>query len=226
VTKKLDYFIKCGKDALKPCQRTDVVYKINCANCEACYIGQTKRHVCTRVREHMNDVRKATMIIDQELFVGPFTQEEESNPAAAGPIVADIPAVRPIAARLTATRRIIATGPPAGPAARRVVAAGPATRRIIAADPPAGPARRQVVAADNPVVRQLFPAYPPAATDLVVAAADPVAAEDGNEDEDEESRDKEEGQQGRGDSNKDLSGFCTNCPPLTTIGVGEDGVSS
>ncbi|EZA49027.1 hypothetical protein X777_12835, partial [Ooceraea biroi] len=35
-----------------------VVYKIDCTACHACYIGQTKRHLKTRIKEHMSDINK------------------------------------------------------------------------------------------------------------------------------------------------------------------------
>ncbi|KAL6417181.1 hypothetical protein ACFW04_014610 [Cataglyphis niger] len=37
--------------------RTEVVYKINCKNCSASYIGQTKRHLSIRVKEHFNNIK-------------------------------------------------------------------------------------------------------------------------------------------------------------------------
>ncbi|RLU21148.1 hypothetical protein DMN91_005521 [Ooceraea biroi] len=56
--KKLKCVIKCGKDRLSHEDKTGVIYKINCANCDACYFGQTKRHLDTRVKEHILDVKK------------------------------------------------------------------------------------------------------------------------------------------------------------------------
>ena len=29
-----------------------MVYKIKCPRCEACYVGQTSRHLTTRIKEH------------------------------------------------------------------------------------------------------------------------------------------------------------------------------
>ena len=55
--KKLDTVIKCGKDVLTSDCTTNVVYKINCNNCSASYIGQTKRHLNTRVKEHCNNIK-------------------------------------------------------------------------------------------------------------------------------------------------------------------------
>ncbi|EZA54575.1 hypothetical protein X777_05696, partial [Ooceraea biroi] len=58
VTKKLDCFIKRGKDRLINGKQTSVVYKIDCTNCDSCYIGQTKRHLDTRIKEHISDIKK------------------------------------------------------------------------------------------------------------------------------------------------------------------------
>lgn len=39
-------------------QQSCVVYKISCHDCEVTYIGQTKRQLKTRVREHRSDINK------------------------------------------------------------------------------------------------------------------------------------------------------------------------
>ena len=36
----------------------NVVYKINCKDCAACYIGQTKRHLEKRIKEHRNNIKR------------------------------------------------------------------------------------------------------------------------------------------------------------------------
>ncbi|EZA47335.1 hypothetical protein X777_16386 [Ooceraea biroi] len=54
----MDKVIKRGKDVLTTENKMNVVYKINCADCKACYVGQTKRHVLTRVNEHRSDIRR------------------------------------------------------------------------------------------------------------------------------------------------------------------------
>ena len=41
------------KDAIPKTIRSRVVYKFSCAGCSACYVGQTNRHLATRVREHL-----------------------------------------------------------------------------------------------------------------------------------------------------------------------------
>ncbi|EZA59383.1 hypothetical protein X777_00505 [Ooceraea biroi] len=56
--KKLDCIIGRRKDKLDDEKKNCVVYKFDCANCESCYIGQTKRHLKTRIDEHMSNIRK------------------------------------------------------------------------------------------------------------------------------------------------------------------------
>jgi len=60
IPKKLDCIIKKGKDKLDKKRNTNVVYKIDCKDCEKVYIGQTKRHLETRVKEHKNNIRNAS----------------------------------------------------------------------------------------------------------------------------------------------------------------------
>ena len=37
-----------------------IVYKINCLNCESSYVGQTKRKLKIRIKEHKTDIKKPT----------------------------------------------------------------------------------------------------------------------------------------------------------------------
>jgi len=55
---KLNRFIKAHKDVLPLSSRSNVVYQINCSDCEASYVGQTKRTLSTRVGEHRNHIRR------------------------------------------------------------------------------------------------------------------------------------------------------------------------
>ncbi|KAL6417723.1 hypothetical protein ACFW04_014337 [Cataglyphis niger] len=57
IPKKLNSLIKRDKDGLPISNRTEVVYKINCKNYSASYIGQTKRYLSTRVKEHFNNIK-------------------------------------------------------------------------------------------------------------------------------------------------------------------------
>jgi len=35
-----------------------MVYEIDCNDCHTCYVGQTNRHLITRIKEHKNDIKK------------------------------------------------------------------------------------------------------------------------------------------------------------------------
>ena len=37
---------------------SDVVYKLACKDCNASYVGQTKRQLQIRMKEHSNDINK------------------------------------------------------------------------------------------------------------------------------------------------------------------------
>jgi len=54
----LNTLIKCGKDHLDLMSQQGVVYKISCRECEASYVGQTKRQLRTRIKEHISDINK------------------------------------------------------------------------------------------------------------------------------------------------------------------------
>jgi len=55
---KLNKFIKVHKDLLSTSSRSNVVYKIECSNCDASYVGQTKRLLKDRIGEHRNHIKK------------------------------------------------------------------------------------------------------------------------------------------------------------------------
>jgi len=54
----LGRLIKCDKDSLDFMSHREVVYKISCRDCDASYVGQTKRQLRTRIKEHDSDIRK------------------------------------------------------------------------------------------------------------------------------------------------------------------------
>jgi len=57
IPKKLDTIIWKGKDRFDAQQETEVVYKINCNDCDKVYIGQTKRHLAMRINKHKNNIQ-------------------------------------------------------------------------------------------------------------------------------------------------------------------------
>jgi len=57
---KLGKIIRAHKGPLQLDSNKNVVYKLSCKNCDATYIGQTKRRLSTRVAEHRKDINKKT----------------------------------------------------------------------------------------------------------------------------------------------------------------------
>ncbi|KYQ56930.1 hypothetical protein ALC60_04134 [Trachymyrmex zeteki] len=55
----LNRFIKSGKDKLDKMDQCDIVYRINCLDCNASYVGQTKRKAETRIKEHKSNIKKS-----------------------------------------------------------------------------------------------------------------------------------------------------------------------
>ena len=47
------------KDAISKLPRSLVVYKFSSAGCSSCYVGETNRHLATRVREHLTSDKKS-----------------------------------------------------------------------------------------------------------------------------------------------------------------------
>ncbi|KYN35810.1 hypothetical protein ALC56_09834 [Trachymyrmex septentrionalis] len=63
ITNTLKNCIKRGKDKLELHSNENVVpyvYKISCDDCDASYVGQTKRKLGTRLREHISDINIKT----------------------------------------------------------------------------------------------------------------------------------------------------------------------
>ncbi|EZA58152.1 hypothetical protein X777_01880, partial [Ooceraea biroi] len=58
IPNKLNQIIKSGKDKIENKDMMGVVYKIDCKNCDSCYVGQTKRRLDTRIKEHKADINK------------------------------------------------------------------------------------------------------------------------------------------------------------------------
>ena len=49
-------FIRRGKDDLEHVQNQNVIYRISYEDCDASYIGQTKRQLKIRLHEHVSDI--------------------------------------------------------------------------------------------------------------------------------------------------------------------------
>ncbi|KYM95528.1 hypothetical protein ALC62_13958 [Cyphomyrmex costatus] len=56
----LNNIIKVQKDKVHTMLHTDVVYKILCKDCDATYVGQTRRTLKTRISEHKNHINRNT----------------------------------------------------------------------------------------------------------------------------------------------------------------------
>jgi len=55
---KLSRFIRVQKDMDSAFLKNNTVYKISCINCDATYVGQTKRQLRTRIKEHKNNIKQ------------------------------------------------------------------------------------------------------------------------------------------------------------------------
>ena len=55
IKKSFSSIIKLGKDITEKWDRTNVVYKFECKSCPASYVGETKRTVKTRIKEHQKN---------------------------------------------------------------------------------------------------------------------------------------------------------------------------
>ena len=62
-----NYF--CLKDITPMSLMSNVVYKFSCLrDADNFYLGKTKRHLCTRVEEHLNNKMKSKSAISQHIF--------------------------------------------------------------------------------------------------------------------------------------------------------------
>jgi len=55
---KIRRFVHPHKDLLPNISRMNVVYRINCRDCDASYVGQTGRRLKTRLTEHCNHIKR------------------------------------------------------------------------------------------------------------------------------------------------------------------------
>jgi hypothetical protein len=57
ILNKLSNMIRVQKDKNPLFMNNNVIYRIDCNNCDASYVGQTKRKLQTRIREHKYNIR-------------------------------------------------------------------------------------------------------------------------------------------------------------------------
>lgn len=50
------------KDKTPDHSKSNVIYKIPCKNCNKCYIGQTRRYLETRLKEHKNNIKPSNLL--------------------------------------------------------------------------------------------------------------------------------------------------------------------
>ena len=77
--RKSSQFLSTHKDKLPPCPKG--VYRIPCGTCPATYIGQTKRDLKTRLKEHARDIRnkKDSSAVSQHIVKNPSHQIDFDN---------------------------------------------------------------------------------------------------------------------------------------------------
>ena len=70
VNKNSSSVIKLGKDSTNTMERTNVVYRICCKDCEAYYISETKKSLKTRIKEHINNKNNESVVCQHKINFG------------------------------------------------------------------------------------------------------------------------------------------------------------
>jgi len=60
---RLDRFIKLHKDTTDHNSKNNIIYKIMCKDCDASYVGQTKRKLNTRISEHKRNIKQSNLSV-------------------------------------------------------------------------------------------------------------------------------------------------------------------
>jgi len=63
VPNTLNKYVKRYKDKIDLKSQNEVVYKIDCLNCNSSYVGQTKRQFKMRIKEHTSDINKKNSVL-------------------------------------------------------------------------------------------------------------------------------------------------------------------
>ena len=66
INNKLNIFVKRGKDKIKKEDQHSVVYKIECKDCNANYIGETQRTLAKRLKKHKDNIEQVPKQCDIE----------------------------------------------------------------------------------------------------------------------------------------------------------------
>ena len=66
-----------AKDVLPNALKSYVVYKFTCAGCQTCYVGETRRHLTTRIHEHLVTDKKSHIL--QHLKSNPTCRDVCNN---------------------------------------------------------------------------------------------------------------------------------------------------
>ena len=69
--KKLKSVLPSLKSAVDKSLKSGIVYKITCPRCSSCYVGQTRRHLATRIGEHGS--AKAPVLEQPYEIIGEFS---------------------------------------------------------------------------------------------------------------------------------------------------------
>ena len=71
IKKNLKNVIILGKDKSNKRDNTGIVYKFNCKNCPASYVGETKRALKNRISEHINNKNKESVVFNHKRQFNP-----------------------------------------------------------------------------------------------------------------------------------------------------------
>jgi len=63
VNNKLNFLIRLHKDPLIKSNHSNVVYRIDCGDCDASYVGYTGRRLATRLREHQLNINEPSDLL-------------------------------------------------------------------------------------------------------------------------------------------------------------------
>ena len=66
VNKTLQWIINLGKDSTNTWEQTNIMYKFNCKNFPATYIGDSKRSLRVHINEHKNKKNSESVVWEHQ----------------------------------------------------------------------------------------------------------------------------------------------------------------